>query len=98
MLMLMMRNVLATACCRFGSEGLVIKLNFCSDFEHKILKLKFRQDLQLKFGQLFLLMFVIIEGKPNVMAVLVAVPGVDLSIKNYEGKTIEQIARSDRVK
>ena len=54
--------------------------------------------MQLKFGQLFLLMFVIIEGKPNVMAVLVAVPGVDLSIKNYEGKTIEQIARSDRVK
>ena len=77
---------------------MVKKLNFCSDFEHKILKLKFRQDLQLKFGQLFLLMFVIIEGKPNVMAVLVAVPGVDLSIKNYEGKTIEQIARSDRVK
>ena len=36
MLMLMMRNVLATACCRFGSEGLVIKLNFCSDFDHKV--------------------------------------------------------------
>ena len=32
------------------------------------------------------------------MAVLVAVPGVDLSIRNYEGKTIEQIARSDWVK
>ena len=32
----MMRNVLATACCRFGSEGLVIKLNFCSDFDHKV--------------------------------------------------------------
>ena len=34
LLMLMMRSVLATVCCRFGSWGLVIKLNFCSDFEH----------------------------------------------------------------
>ena len=32
----MMRIVLATVCCRFGSWGLVIKLNFCSDFEHKV--------------------------------------------------------------
>ena len=24
------------SCCRFGSWGLVIKLNFCSDFEHKV--------------------------------------------------------------
>ena len=32
----MMRIVLATACCRYGSGGLVIKLNFCSDFEHKV--------------------------------------------------------------
>ena len=30
-----MRIVLATVCCRFGSLGMVIKLNFCSDFEHK---------------------------------------------------------------
>ena len=36
LLMLMMRIVLATACCRYGSGGLVIKLNFCSDFEHKV--------------------------------------------------------------
>ena len=28
--------VLATVCCRFGSWGLVIKLNFCSDSEHKV--------------------------------------------------------------
>ena len=26
--------MLATVCCRFGSWGLVIKLNFCSGFEH----------------------------------------------------------------
>ena len=26
----------ATVCCRFGSWGLVIKLNFCSDFQHKV--------------------------------------------------------------
>ena len=35
LLIMMMRIVLATVCCRFGSWGLVIKLNFCSDFEHK---------------------------------------------------------------
>ena len=27
---------LATVCCRFGSRGLVIKQNFCSDFQHKV--------------------------------------------------------------
>ena len=32
----MMRIVLATICSRFGSWGLVKKLNFCSDFEHKV--------------------------------------------------------------
>ena len=36
LLMLMMRIVPATVCCRFGSWGLVIKLNFCSDLEHKV--------------------------------------------------------------
>ena len=35
--LMMMRIVLATVCCRFGSWGLIIKLNFCSDFEHKVL-------------------------------------------------------------
>ena len=34
LLMLVMRIVLATVCCRIGSPGLVITLNFCSDFEH----------------------------------------------------------------
>ena len=29
-------EVLATICCRFRSWGLVKKLNFCSDFEHKV--------------------------------------------------------------
>ena len=55
LLMLMMRNVSTTVYYRFGRWGLVIKLNFCSDFEHKfwsrfwswssgeILKLKFDQ-------------------------------------------------------
>ena len=36
LLMLIMRIVLATVCCRFGRWCLVIKLNFCSDFEHKV--------------------------------------------------------------
>ena len=29
-------NSLFKLCCRFRSWGLVIKLNFCSDFEHKV--------------------------------------------------------------
>ena len=36
LLMLMMKIVLATVCCILGSWGLVIKPNFCSDFEHKV--------------------------------------------------------------
>ena len=36
LVMLMMRIVLATVCWWFGSWGLVKKLNFCSDFEHKV--------------------------------------------------------------
>ena len=31
-----MRILLATICCRFRGWGLVKKLNFCSDFEHKV--------------------------------------------------------------
>ena len=34
--MLMMGIMMATVCCRFGSLGLVIKLNFCSEFEHMV--------------------------------------------------------------
>ena len=57
--------VLATVCCRLGSWGLVIKLNFCSDYEHKvwsrfwswssgeILKLKFSQYLVLILGWVY---------------------------------------------
>ena len=36
LLTLIMRIVLATVCCRFGSWGLVIKLKSCSDFELKV--------------------------------------------------------------
>ena len=36
LLMLVTRIVLATVCGRFGSWGFVKKLNFCSDFEHKV--------------------------------------------------------------
>ena len=35
LLILMVRIVSATVCCRFGSWGLVINVNFCSEFEHK---------------------------------------------------------------
>ena len=37
-----MRIELATVCCRFGSWGLVTKLNFCSDFE------RFGQDFEVE--------------------------------------------------
>ena len=36
LLMLMMKIVLATVCCILGSWGLVIKPNFCSDFQHEV--------------------------------------------------------------
>ena len=48
LLMLMIRIVLATVCCRFGSWGLVIKLNFCSDFEQKIWS-RFEVEVQAKY-------------------------------------------------
>ena len=56
LLMLVMRIVLATVCCRFGSWGLVIKLNFCPDFEHfsqDCLKLKFRRDFEAEVWSVF---------------------------------------------
>ena len=53
--MLMVRIVLAKVCGIFGSLGLVIKLNFWSDSEHKVWS-RFRswstgEILKLKFGQ-----------------------------------------------
>ena len=36
LLLLLMRILSATICCRFRSWGLVKKLIFCSDFEHKV--------------------------------------------------------------
>ena len=41
LLVLVMRIFLATVCCIFGSWGLVINLNFCSDFE------RFGQDFEV---------------------------------------------------
>ena len=47
---LMLRIVLATVCCRFGSWGLFIKLNFCSDFEHNVWsRFYFKVEVQAKF-------------------------------------------------
>ena len=48
LLLLVMRIVLATVCCKFGSSGLVIKLNFCSDFEHKVGQ-DFEVEVQARF-------------------------------------------------
>ena len=57
LLMLMMRIVLATVCCSFGSWGLFIKLSFCPDFEHKVWSRFWNwssgEILKLKFSQYF---------------------------------------------
>ena len=57
LLMLVMRIVLASVCSRLGSWGLVIKLNFLSDFEHKVwsrfCSWESGEILKLKFGQYF---------------------------------------------
>ena len=57
LLLLMMRIVLATVCCRFGSWGLVIKLNFCLDLKYKVLSRFLSwssgEILKLKFGRYF---------------------------------------------
>ena len=56
LLMLVMRIVLSTVCCRFGSWGLVKKLNFIETLGTrlvKILKLKLRQELKQEFGHFF---------------------------------------------
>ena len=61
LLTLMMRIVLATVCCRFGRKGLVVKLKFYSDFEHKVwsrfCSWSSGKILKLIFVQLLLLMF-----------------------------------------
>ena len=58
LLMLVMRIVLATVCCRFGSCGLVIKHNFFQTLSTlvkilKILKLKFRRDFEAEVWLVF---------------------------------------------
>ena len=57
LLMLMMKIVLATVCCILGSWGLVIKPNFCSDFEHKVSSRFWSWSsgkiFKLEFGQYF---------------------------------------------
>ena len=41
-------NSLFKLCCRYKSWGSVIKLNFCSDFEHKVW-LRFEVEVQARF-------------------------------------------------
>ena len=47
-LLLLMMMVLATICCRFETWGFVKKLNFCSDFEHKVWS-RFEVEAQARF-------------------------------------------------
>ena len=55
LLMFVMWIMLATVCCRFGSWGMVIKLNFCSDFEYKVWSIFWSRNsgniFKLEFGQ-----------------------------------------------
>ena len=57
LLMLVLRNLLTKVWCRCGSWSLVIKLNFCSDFEHKVCSRFWRwssgEIVKLMFGQYF---------------------------------------------
>ena len=55
LLLMFLRIALAAVCCRFGLTGLVIKLNFCSDFRHKACSGVWSSGkiLKLKFGQYF---------------------------------------------
>ena len=55
LLMLVMRIVLATVCYRFGSWGLVIKLNFV-----QTLSTRFGQDFKLKFRRDFVSILLLI--------------------------------------
>ena len=41
-------NSLFKLCCRFRSWGLVMKLNLCSNFEHKVW-LRFEVEVQARF-------------------------------------------------
>ena len=57
LLMLIVRIMLATVCYRFGGWRLVLKLNLCSDFEHKgwsrLWSWGSGKILKLEFGQYF---------------------------------------------
>ena len=59
LLMLILRNVLTTVWCRVGSWSLAIKLDFCSDYEHKVWSWyrswswSWSEILQRKFGKYF---------------------------------------------
>ena len=57
LLLLVPRNVLTKVWCRFGGWSLVIKLIFCSGFEHKVRSgfwsWSSGEILKLKFGQYF---------------------------------------------
>ena len=55
LLMLVMRIVLATVCCRSGRPGLVISLNFCSDFEHfcQDFEVEVRRDFEAEVRSVF---------------------------------------------
>ena len=55
LVMLMLKDMLTTIWCRCGSWSLVIKLNFCSDFEHKVWSITQSWNpgkiVKLRFGQ-----------------------------------------------
>ena len=57
LLLLMLRNLLTTVWCRFGSWSFVVEMNLCSDYEHKVWlrfwNWSFGEILKLKLSQCF---------------------------------------------
>ena len=89
LLILMMRNLLTTVWCRFGRWSLVIKLSFCSDFEHKVSRFgqDFEVDVQARFWSwslvivLLLMLHVIMKFKIGLVKSFVRT--CDLTSRSY---------------
>ena len=83
LLMLMMR--IGNIWCGFGSWGFVIKLNFCSDFQHKVfrsLKLEVRRDFEAEVWSVFCCWCLVEVTRLNLGQDYVAKFGQDFKFKS----------------
>ena len=83
LLMIVMRIVLARVCCRFGSPGLVITLNFCSDFEHfcQDFEVEVRRDFEAEVWSVFCCWCLVEVTKLNLGQYSEARFGQDLNLR-----------------